>query len=130
MKSFARINEYFDHAARLLDTCPVVRSRELYTQKRTATEGYLRGDVWFTNGSHLHFRELLSVTPSFRLVSYAYQYMNAQGALIFRYDNAPHFPHLPTAPHHKHVGEGEVIAAAPPDLETILREIETRIETL
>ncbi len=42
--------------------------------------------------------------------------------LIFRYDNAPHFPHAPPPPHHKHVGESEVIAAVPPDLETILRE--------
>lgn len=37
---------------------------------------------------------------------------------------------LPTAPHHKHVSEGEVIAAALPDLETILRKIETLIQTL
>jgi hypothetical protein len=48
--------------------------------------------------------------------------------MVFRYDNAPHFPHLPTAPHHKHIGESNVIAADAPDLQTVLNEIEASIK--
>jgi len=49
--------------------------------------------------------------------------------MVFRYDNAPHFPNLPTAPNHKHIGEIEVIAADVPDLESVLIEIEAFVKT-
>lgn len=29
---------------------------------------------------------------------------NADGSLIMRWDNAPHYPAIATHPHHKHVG--------------------------
>jgi len=48
--------------------------------------------------------------------------------MIFRYDNAPHFPDIPTAPHHKHIGENDVVAANAPDLESVLKEIEALIK--
>jgi len=54
--------------------------------------------------------------------------MKANGTVIFRYDNAPHFPNLPTAPHHKHIGETEVNAVIVPDLQSVLKEIEAIIE--
>ncbi len=47
--------------------------------------------------------------------------------MIFRYDDADHFSKLPSAPHHKHVGENEVIAADAPDLQFVLKEIEALI---
>ncbi len=59
--------------------------------------------------------------------SYSYHYQNTDEALVFRYDNAPHYPDLNTAPHHKHLGEKDVISASPPDLEEVLREIEKLI---
>jgi hypothetical protein len=37
---------------------------------------------------------------------------NVAGELLFRYDNAPHFPQLSTAPHHKHeASESNVYSA-------------------
>lgn len=55
---------------------------------------------------------------------YVYQYMRADGGLIFRYDDTKHFQNLSTAPHHKHIGEDEVVAADAADLESVLKEIE------
>jgi hypothetical protein len=56
---------------------------------------------------------------------YSYHYQNSEGKLIFRYDNAPHYPEIETHPHHKHVGSDEnVIAAQPPDLSDVLNEID------
>jgi len=127
MKTPGDITEYFEYIVRLLYSRRVVQSHEIQSQKRTSTEGYLRGDVIFTDGTRLHFRELVSVEPSVQLVSYAYQYMHGDGTLIFRYDDTDHFPNLSTAPHHKHVGENEVIAADAPDLESVLMEIEGMI---
>lgn len=55
---------------------------------------------------------------------YVYQYQKADGALVFRYDNTPHFPDLFSFPHHKHLGsEVNVMAALPPDLKSVLAEI-------
>jgi hypothetical protein len=36
-------------------------------------------------------------------------------------------PDLPSAPHHKHVGESDVIAADMPDFFSVLKEIESLI---
>ncbi len=58
---------------------------------------------------------------------YVFQYMRADGSLVFRYDDTKHFPNLSSAPHHKHVGETEVIAADAPDLQSVLKEIEALI---
>jgi hypothetical protein len=55
--------------------------------------------------------------------------MCPNGTTIFRYDDTDHFLELPTAPHHKHVGESDVIAASAPDLQSVLKEIEGMIET-
>lgn len=128
MKGPADIAGYFELVASLLARCRVIESQEIRTQKRTISEGYLRGEVLFKDGSRLHFRELVSTNPTVRLVSYAYQYMRADGTLTFRYDDTDHFPDLPGAPHHKHVGETEVIASEVPDLEFVLKEIERAIK--
>jgi hypothetical protein len=84
----------------------------------------------FKDGSRLHFREFVQVKigkPVDRYM-YVFQYMDSNDALIFRYDDTRHFPHLPTAPHHKHIGENEVVAANAPDLESVLKEIKALIK--
>jgi hypothetical protein len=69
----------------------------------------------------------VTTEPAVILVRYTYQYMQADGTLIFRYDDTDHFPNLSGAPHHKHIGETEVVAAQPPSLQTVLQEIEQLI---
>lgn len=57
---------------------------------------------------------------------YSYHHQREDGSLIFRYDDTPHFPALPQFPHHKHLGDqANVIPTQPPDLISVLREIET-----
>ncbi len=129
MKVRGGIAGYFRHISNILALSRIVKSQDVHAEKRTSTEGFLRGDVIFKNGSRLHFRELVSTNPSVQPVSYTYQYMKADGTTLFRYDDADHFMDLPTAPHHKHVGESEVIAAEAPDLQSVLKEIEGMIGT-
>lgn len=118
---------YFRHVSSILALSRLIKSQDVHTEKRTRTEGFLRGDVIFKDDSRLHFRELVTTEPSVQLISYTYHYMRTDGTMIFRYDDADHFPKLPTAPHHKHVGETEVVATDEPDLESVLREIESMI---
>lgn len=61
-----------------------------------------------------------------RRIAYKFHYQRADGTLIFRYDNVPHYPHLSTFPAHKHA-ENSVIEAEPPDLTDVLREIDSFI---
>lgn len=85
---------------------------------------FLRVNVYFIDNSLLHFRELFVGQENPFKKTYTYHYQREDGTLVFRYDNAPHFPELPTAPHHKHVGENKVTAADTPDLQSVLKEIE------
>ena len=128
MKVRGGIAGYFRYVSGILALSRIVKSQDIHTEKRTPTEGFLRGDVIFKDGSRLHFRELVSTDPSVQWISYTYQYVRADGTTIFRYDDADHFSKLPSAPHHKHVGENEVIAVDSPDLESVLKEIEALIK--
>lgn len=121
------VTSYFRRLNTWIARCRTVEAQEVRAEKRTPVQGYLRGELVFKDGSRLHFRELVTTEPSVILVSYTYQYMQADGTLIFRYDDTDHFPNLPGAPHHKHLSETEVVAAQPPSLQTVLREIEKLI---
>ena len=89
--------------------------------------GAIRGRLIFHDGSSLDFGEVV-VLRKRQIVKlrYAYHYQDTSGEMVFRYDNAPHFPDIPTHPHHKHVGSA-VQASQPPDLSMVLREIDRSI---
>lgn len=109
----------------------LTRGFNIYKDERETDFIFLRGEIKFTDGSYLNFREFVQLKygqPPNRY-KYAYHYQHADEAIIFRYDNARHYLDLSTAPHHKHVGETDVIAANAPDLQSVLKEIEGLIKT-
>ena len=128
MKRQGGIAGYFQLVSGILALSTAIKSQDVHTEKRTPTEGYLRGDVLFKNGCHLHFRELVTTEPNIQRISYTYHFQSAEGKMIFRYDDSDHFPNLLSAPHHKHTGENDVIAANAPDLQSVLHEIERMIK--
>jgi hypothetical protein len=128
MKVRGGIAGYFRYVSGILALSRIIKSQDVHSEKRTPTEGFLRGDVVFKDDSRLHFRELVTTEPSVQLVSYTYHYMRADELVIFRYDDADHFPNLPSAPHHKHLGETDVVAAKTPDLQSVLKEIEGLVQ--
>ena len=82
----------------------------------------MRFVAFFVDDSELHVFEY--VNSDLRKLSYAYHYQNPSGNMIFRYDNEPHYPNLPTFPHHKHVaGEKAPKPSAEIGVEEALREI-------
>lgn len=123
----------YRYLSRLEDT---IRSRreieiedlEIYDRSQIPGRiSFFRARLRFLNGSLLQIREAL-VPKGWRVskVRYAYQYQDASGQLIFRYDNAAHHPEVATHPDHKHTPAG-VEPANAPDLADVLREIDERL---
>lgn len=57
---------------------------------------------------------------------YSYHWEDDRGQLRCRWDNAPHWPDIPTHPHHKHIKSGNKIFVEPSkggDLEVTFDEI-------
>jgi len=86
------------------------------------SELFIRLRFW--DDSLLQVEEAL-VVKAFAIVKvrYIYHYQHADGTLIFRYDNAPHYPDLPGFPEHKHEGNS-VLPASAPDLSQVLKEVD------
>ena len=108
---------------------PFVRGSNLTLDKRSGFIGMVRGDIYITGESRLHFRELVNLRGVPVRSMYAYHYQSADGSLIFRYDDTRHYPQLPNFPHHKHDGESVfAVAGDLPTLASVLSEIEARIQ--
>lgn len=98
-----------------------IQCSTLVKKRYNARQGLITGSVHFDNGCRLEFMELKAADRAAK-VKYRYQYMDAQNICLFRYDNAPHHPELPTFPHHKHRGTA-VEASLEPALHDVLLEI-------
>lgn len=119
------IERYFRDIDRVLADSSLIHATSLNFDKRSTYIGFIRGEIFFLDGSRLHVREFANVERGIHRYTYAYHYQDADGSLVFRYDNTAHFPNLPTFPHHKHVGsETHVIPSEATDLFSVLAEIE------
>jgi hypothetical protein len=90
----------------------------------TAKRANLRIRLRFATGCLLELNEAVIVEAD-KLVSLDYRYhcQDAQNRLLFRYDNAPHFPELASFPHHKHLPD-ETIASVKPTIYQVVKESE------
>ena len=71
-----RIEAYFQQLRENIDSCPIVRSFNVTYDKRGSHEGFIRGEVYFVDGSILHLREFVDVEISVDRLTYVYQYMD------------------------------------------------------
>ena len=118
------IEDYFKSILDLLAPLPFVENPRIDFEKRSETVGFIRGEIGFRDGSVLHFRELVDLRHELQLVMYAYHYQDAEGVLVFRYDNTAHHMHVDTFPNHKHTADGNVVSAEAIALSAVVREIE------
>jgi Family of unknown function (DUF6516) len=120
------LEDYFQQIQEMVATCTLLQSSNLVYETRSPDRGFIRGELNFANHSILSVREFVKITATGDREMYAYQYMNAERLLIFRYDNTGHHKklNLPTFPHHKHEGSEEnVVAANAPTLKRGLTEV-------
>jgi hypothetical protein len=89
-----------------LQNCPLVRNVRIISYDETPT-GKLEVKLRCQLVRDYQLQVWLHHEPSFR--DYAYQLFTNQP--ILRWDNAPHYPHISTAPHHFHDEDGNVIAS-------------------
>jgi hypothetical protein len=121
----ALIEQYLQRLLDAIAASPIVQSSNIALDRRTARSALIRGEVRFADGSLLYFRELVELEAELLRRMYSYHYQSVDVALIFRYDDTPHFPKLNGFPHHKHVGrEDRAISVSAPDLSAVLDEIE------
>lgn len=75
----------------------------------------------FVDKSKLHVKEYRFTDGSRK---YAYHWTDADGILKIRWDNAEHWPEIPTFPHHKHIGnDSQIQASTDISLEAVLKRI-------
>ena len=118
------IYHYLTRLQTIVDSRQDIQIERFDSQQISARDGRLAGRLRFYDGSTLDFRETFRAQHRrIEKVVYTYHYQHADGSLIFRYDNAPHYPDLPGFPAHKHERD-RVIPAPPPDLGDVLREID------
>lgn len=125
------IEDYFIEIQKTVDSSVVVRLKSVAYDKRGTYEGFIRGELYFADGTILHIREYVDVEITAERLMYAYQYTDSSKNLIFRYDNTSHHKNLglSTYPHHKHDGaEDNVIKSKAPNLNQVLHEIEASVE--
>lgn len=115
------IEQYFSLIIRTIHRSIVVDDKVTYIADNPLT-GTIDGTLYFQNGSRLEFTEQVSLRAGRPVKQiYRYQYIHKKRS-VFRYDNAPHHPHLPTFPHHKHIGN-KVLATEEPTLKQVLDEV-------
>jgi hypothetical protein len=119
------IEDYFRQVDALITGTSIVHSFSMTYDKRSTYIGFIRGSVYFLDGSVLHLREFVNVAHSAERYMYAYHYQRPDSTFVFRYDNTPHFSTLPTFPHHKHEGSELMVASAnPAHRQAVVTEIE------
>ncbi len=126
------ILDYFESLQRSIQQNSAISFAEEPTaQAFDLYRGLFRVRVSFWDESHLTIDEVIDTTSGYpEILRYSYTYVKGQ-IHLFRYDNAPHYPALPTFPHHKHIGAEEIPQAAlKPTLSQGFKEIEQILTAL
>lgn len=80
----------------------------------------LRIRVRFPHGHMLELNEsVIDQEDQIIHLNYRYHFQDEENSLVFRYDNTPHFPHLETYPHHKHLSNDVIPIEQPSIVEVI-----------
>ncbi|MCF8459169.1 MAG: DUF6516 family protein [Flavobacteriales bacterium] len=116
------ILDYFEELERVIsEFLPIISSHSTTTKVYGKNKGFIRGEIVFSNGHQLSFAEVVDLEQASKM-KYRYHLMDENGALIFRYDNAPHFPNLKTFPNHKNL-PNDVLESEEPNLPAVLMDI-------
>jgi hypothetical protein len=114
------VSQYFELIEKAIEYISAAKA-ELEISRFVATYGMIEGVVYFASDARLEFSEIVVIEQR-HLVKQEYRYQFVQsGVAIFRYDNAPHHPHITTHPHHKHVG-AKILPATEPEFSQVLDE--------
>ncbi len=89
-----------------LDKQEDILDYEVLEFRQHETAFYWKLKIMFSDNSVLFTKEYISESVR----KYSFHWQTEQGDLKVRWDNAPHFPHIRTHPHHKHISTEENVA--------------------
>ncbi len=114
--------DYLDRVDRAILQCHNAYVEHYTEEILTSGRANLRIRIRFEQDHLLEINEAVVIVDN-KLVPLDYRYhcQGEQNRLIFRYDSTPHFPDLPSFPHHKHLPD-DVIASDQPDIERVVQE--------
>ena len=117
------IEEYFNHVRQLIDHVPEAATERYEELLLSENRGVLRIRLRFPDDALPEISEaIVIVAGEPHWIAYRYHYQGPSAELVFRYDNAPHHPEIPTHPDHKHWGN-QVLGGPHPSVEDVLREL-------
>ena len=119
------LNEYlalFRNDIAKFENYGYAESVEIREEIRANKQAILNAKVVLIDNSVLHIKEYIDAKYGITRTSYAYQYQDRDGQLIFRYDNAAHRPGLGFK-EHKHSRDGTVLESSLPDFSDLFDEI-------
>jgi hypothetical protein len=122
----AVIEQYFDGIeARLLQS-PAIVAYQIIRREVALADGKLRLKATLSDGGAVELFEYVSEAEGYiQRLKYSFHWQDARGKLKRRWDNAPHYLHLPSAPHHLHLEDNVVQAVnQTPDIIFVIEEIE------
>jgi hypothetical protein len=122
--------EYLAEAQALLVASPIIYSFVIVDERLLPTSGYIRIRATLTNKDFLELAEFfIAEDDQCKAIDYRFQWMNEdQSQLRYRWDNTPHFPELPNAPHHVHIGsEDNVESNSSMNISIVLDFIHSKI---
>ena len=72
-----RIEVYFQQVRKAIEASPIVQAFDIAYDKRSTYEGFIRGEIYFVDGSILHLREFIDAEINPERLTYVYQYMDS-----------------------------------------------------
>lgn len=117
------IAEYFDSIRQVLILDEVVDSFQIIREMSGHNDGFIRVKCRLSDGSVLEFAEYAQIVSGrISRKTYSYHWQTRKGALLKRWDNAPHHPEIATFPDHLHKGD-TILESKPMTLALVLTHI-------
>ena len=112
----------FHSAVGRIDDYGFAESIDINEEIRVSKQAVTKARIVLLDRSVLKIKEYLDAKYKIEKISYAYQYHDEEGNLIFRYDNARHRPDLGCI-NHKHLNDGSIVECAMPDISDVVDEV-------
>lgn len=123
------IEQHFDEVEVCLLQSPAVVAYQILRREIAYGDAKLRVKLELFDGGMAELFEYISeVDNSVHLLKYSFHWQDAKGKLKKRWDNAPHHPDLPNAPHHVHHEDSTVQHIKKPlDIFGVIKKIEEEL---
>ncbi|NQT55035.1 MAG: hypothetical protein HQ551_02265 [Desulfobacteraceae bacterium] len=97
-------------------------NRTALEEIRASKQAVTKVRIVLVDRSVLQVKEYIDAKYKIDKISYAYQYHDEVGKLIFRYDNARHKPDLGFI-EHKHLSDRSIVKCGVPDISDVVDEV-------